>query len=73
MDIWKLLLQGSECLASLQALAREARVLVPPGDEQIKCGVVVSPHLGMRGESCLCRAREDHGMLKEHPPPALAS
>lgn len=51
MAIWKLLLQGSECLASLQALAKEARVLVPPGDEQIKCEVAVSPHLECEASS----------------------
>ena len=45
MDIWRMILEGSERLASLQALAREVRIPVPPGDEQIKCGAAVSPHL----------------------------
>lgn len=45
MDIWKLILEGSECLASPQALAREARVPFPPGGERIECGAAVSPHL----------------------------
>lgn len=45
MDIWKLILEGNEHPASLQALAREVRVLVPPGDEQIECGTAFRPHL----------------------------